>query len=250
MIQRLLILVCVLISTLMRSQEMPATLARTAFVSLLNPAFAATQLDYNKATAAYNTEGHLLGAVHVHLPRIYSAVGTFIHRTPQHTGGGVHASYHTIFLNRFHLTAGGMVYTQGGTMPEWRARYGLTLSGGRKRYWVAGWNIDQVFNANTWLPGVQWLQTIGSIRRYVALKWILTAQLHPGGRSEIYAMPLCSIRGVWQTGIGYFARPDKTDQCVTRISYKKFGWWSLLAGWPLGQRLSSTVIECCYQKSF
>jgi hypothetical protein len=234
----------------MRSQEMPVSLARTSFISLLNPAFAVTQLDYNRAVVSYRTEGSVLGAAHLHFPRLYAAAGTFVHYTPQQTGGGVHASYHTILLNRFHLTGGGMVYTHSGKKDAWRGRYGITISGGEKRYWIAGVNVDQSFHSGQFLPGFQWLQTVGRITRSVSMKWVLTAQQNDNGKAEVFTMPLWTYRGAWQGGVGYYVLTHSVDQWVARISYKRFGWWSLLAGWPAGHRLKSTVIECCFQKSF
>lgn len=233
-----------------KAQEVPATMARTQFVSLLNPAFAVTKLDYNRANLSYTSNGALLASAHVHFPNIYTAVGAFGSKNGDDYTAGVHASYHTIFLNRFHLTAGAMAYANDPFRTDWRGRYGLSLSGGKKRYWIIGANVDQALTCGRLLPGAQVLYNIGLIARRTSLKFVSTLQMISPSQADWMAMPLVMARGIVQGGIGYYHSGSNLQRIVGRISYRKYGWWHVHAGWPLEQKAKSITIECSFQKSF
>lgn len=231
-------------------QKLPVTYARTQFISLLNPAFAVTQLDYNRANLSYRTDGQILASAQVHFPNMYTAVGAFGSTQGNVQAAGVHASYHTIFLSRFHLTGGAMIYSSNLSGNDWRVRSGITLAGGKRHYWIAGFNLDQSTKDGRLLPGVQFLKNICLINSSAPLKMMATVQYISARKADVMLMPLIMYRNAWQGGVGYLSTEARNSEVVARLSYRRFGWWHVYAGWPVHGASKSINIECSFQKSF
>jgi hypothetical protein len=104
-----------------------------AQISLVNPAFAASTMAFNRVSANVNARGEAMLSAQVNINSIFSAAGVSAwYDQNQHAGAALHFASHSILFDRIYVQTGMQWMEQQGDAHQMRGRFGLLINSSRK----------------------------------------------------------------------------------------------------------------------